>query len=278
MKRLLPFIFMAAIPAVTTAPPKPAVVTSAPAHTKVVAPKPVQVPPPDSYSVPETSITGVEQTKRGQLVILSAAPVAKTKGLSQWTYVWVVEPRVNGTLAWPDGSKIVFSSGTDSDPVSYDVTMVANYLFTDPDGKNPVLKTVEATHTVTIEAPAPPPAPEPGPAPGPAPPPPAPTPVVPDGKYKIGQVAYDIAKAHPVAEAQALATAYRTLANSSVGTKAELVNATVPAIQSALGTNLESWRNDLNALADKVNALNVTPVAECKILYAEVATGLEARK
>jgi len=91
-------------------------------------------------------------------------------------------------------------------------------------------------------------------------------------------VAFEIAKNHPAAECQALATAYRTLSTTAVSTKAELVNLTVPAVQVALGANLDSWKADLNSLAAKVNALNVIPVADCKALYAEIATGLEARK
>lgn len=268
MKRLIPILLAAIIPAATANLPK----DKTAAAPKVAT---VQTVKNDSYVVPPTAIKAPKTIGRGELVVLDAGDAPKAAGLSQYTYVWVVSPRPNGMLTWPDGSKAFFSSGVDGAPSHYDVTLVANYLFVAEDGKSPVLKTVEATAALDIGTPPPGPTPTPTPVP---PPGPTPSPSVPDGKYKIAAVALEIAKNHPADECQALAKAYRTLSASTVGTKAELVNQTVPAIHEALGDKLTSWVNDLNALAAKVNALNVVPVADCKTLYGEIATGLEARK
>jgi hypothetical protein len=238
---------------------------------------PVVMPAPDPYETPATAIDAPANPARGRLVVLSARPFSQPAGLIGYTYVWVVSPRVDGVLHWPDGSKVAFGSGLDGDPAHYDVTLVATYLFADKDGKNPVLRTVEATAAVDI-APRPGPTPPPPPPPGPQPPKPQPDPTVPDGRFKIAPIAYELAKAHPAEECRALARAYRTLAASKVGTKAELVNLTLPAIHDALGASVDAWSTDLTALANKVNELHVVPAADCKALYTEIATGLEARR
>jgi hypothetical protein len=238
----------------------------------------------ETYQVPDTKIVApTKPVRRGKNIVISVAPVVgKPPGLVSYSFVWVISPKVDDLFTYPDNSKGSFGSGDASDPNHYDITLVANYLYADSEGKNPVLKTVEVAVGVDVDSPAPP-APAPLPTPDPIPTP-TPAPVLPDGRFKLASFINTQVKTAGLAatDAQKLAVAIRGVISQNAGvpfkSKAEVIAATVAADRTALGSNLGTWIPTLDKLAQQLDALKLVAVADIIAAYDEVATGLEAIK
>lgn len=284
MKRLLLALSLGLGWCAVTAVCTPVSVVSAREGVKTVTP--VHVDADDTYQVPETAIVApTKAVKRGKNIVLGIKPFDKPKGLFSYTYVWIISPSVDDWFSWPDNTQGSFGSGVTGDPTHFEITLVANYLYVDGEGKNPVLKTVKCMSVVEINDPNPSPTP-PNPTPGPNPPDPTPdpSPDLPAGKYGLTTFTYKAVKGNhfPAEEAKVMAGTLRALVSQigagAITSKAQLVQKTAEQNRAALGANLERWIPFLDALASEMNKLKIASLDDCKAAYQEVALGLEAIK
>lgn len=127
--------------------------------TKVV---PIVVGDDDPNVAPAVTIVAPDKpVKRGHQIVFGVSDVPKPKNLATYTYVWIVQPAVDDLFAWPDNTKATFGTGTASEPKHYDITLVANFVFTNDDGKSPTIKTTMQTVGVDVTDSGPDPVPTP---------------------------------------------------------------------------------------------------------------------
>ncbi len=235
----------------------------------------------DPYGLPNTEIVSpTKPVKRGHNIIIKVKPIeTKPSGLVQTSYIWLISPKVDDLFPYPDNTQAAFGSGDTSDPNHYDITLIANYLFVDADGKNPVLKTTAAYAAVDVAGPV-----KPTPTPTPDNPDvPTPTPgPLPQGKYGLAPFMYAQAKVLPPDQAALVAGTLRGLsaqiAAGGFQSKAQLANTTANNCSAALGSRIDAWIPALDALTKKMDSLGIVKLPDCKVAYDEVATGLEAVK
>ncbi len=231
----------------------------------------------DPYGLPNTEIVApTKPVKRGHNIIIKVKPIeTKPTGLVQTSYIWLISPKVDDLFPYPDNTQAAFGSGDASDPNHYDITLIANYLFVDADGKNPVLKTTAAYAAVDVGV-KPTPTPQPDPVN-----PDTPSPL-PQGKYGLAGFMYTAAKGLPPDQAASIAGTLRSLSSQIAAggfqSKAQLANATANNCSAALGSNIGTWIPALDALTKKMDSLGIVKLPDCKVAYDEVATGLEAIK
>lgn len=137
-----------------------------------------------------------------------------------------------------------------------------------------------ATHTLTVE-PSRPPGPEPNP---PAPP----EPDLPDGRFGLARLIYQLARQHVPARqrdaAGALAENYRGIsAQIAAGTltgAAEILAETTAGNRRAVGSNAETWMPFFQQLAIRLRELDETgelkTPEDFQQAWGEIATGLDA--
>lgn len=245
----------------------------------------------DPYVIPETAIVAPSKAvRRGHQIVFSVKPAnMRPKELIDITYMWVISPKVEDLFAWPDNTRASFGTGDSLDPKHYDLTLVANYVYTTEDGKYRGTRTVQTTVGIDVidREPAPEPVKpvdpvKPTPTPTPVPPPaPTPDPTLPDGRFGLAKFMSSLVQAMPLEQRKALALSYRTSASSMAAgafkTKAEAIMAVAEGNTLALGTNLTAWRPVLDQLDKHLNLVKATiaTVADYKVACEEIAAGLE---
>lgn len=234
-----------------------------------------------AYILPQVTISAPSQVDVGDMIVVSA-DLDKTKypdGLQQVKFQWTVleDGRLKpNTIVWPDGSRIFFAAGMR--PKVYTVILDVDALFATPQtvAGATVLANAEidspplSVTSIQVGDPTPVPVPVP-PTPTPVPPvpvPPTPTPtpvpvVLPDGKYKLSQFAYDA-----VNTSVGLTQAERVSIAGAYATGFDATSAKIAAL-STMGT-VEAIMADLKAGNDA--ALKLTGIASTK--YASIKTAI----
>jgi hypothetical protein len=255
------------------------------------------------FVIPDQKITGGETPiplgEDADLYV--AAPKEKPPHLIGTSYKWKVfevaggdlkeRGRIKTTVPEDGGSNCWFSVGIVNKKVV--AMVVVTHLYAVKEGDKTVevgTRTVVLTQTVIIGEVAPPKPPEPPKPNPPDPVPPAP-PIIPDGKFKLGQLAYDSAN-NLVFEDRA-ATA-KKLANSYRGVVAAYRAGTIKSIQDFLVKTSESntvalssaesvrWKAWALVFEDKSYALysggSLKTLDDFADAWTEIAVGLEVVK
>lgn len=83
---------------------------------------------PNKYAVPKLTVNGVEKPiPIGELVVLEAQLDPTAKDVSAVSYSWTVLPTYKNLVTWPDGTKIIFGTGTR--PQNVTVILTASFVF-----------------------------------------------------------------------------------------------------------------------------------------------------
>lgn len=245
------------------------------------ATKPATAPAPagpDKFAVPAVKITGADTPiKFGEVVDLQVTAQGPAPDAAEVQYTWTVVPQ-HDYIAWPDGSRIIFGSGTEE--TSYTVVVTAMYLFVSKDGETAAAKQkfVTLTKEVTIGGVQPnKPAPRPQPQPKPNQ----------TGLFNNTQTwlsTVNLAKAKRAQDALALSRSFRNVASSiREGALADIAAITAQTKKSndaLLGQDLPAWGGWFKNLATTLDELyksgQVMTPSQFAAAWEEIADGLEA--
>lgn len=109
--------------------------------------------PEDGFVVPETEILGPEDTiPLGELIDLQVKPFSKTlEHLHSVSYSWTVLPVKTKMAVWPDGSRVLFGTGTQA--TKYTVILTASYVYVKPNAAKELTvaqKQITALKVITV--------------------------------------------------------------------------------------------------------------------------------
>jgi hypothetical protein len=246
----------------------------------------------DEFAVPTQAIEGAESPIRlGELVDLSVAPPTdKLDHYVSSTYAWKVLDYDARTGKWVEkkfrtykeaGREGIFF-GAGVEPRRLKVFCAVSHLYVVRDGDK-IVRTASRASFLSVDVQVGDPEP-----PTPPTPPTPPAPNFPDGKYKLASLAYQqgmLVAAPRDAGARALARSYRDVARSDPADLKAFLLATKKSNDSALASvpgGVGPWEKWSDVLQDRLYELYSTKklvtVADAKVAWDEIATGLEAVK
>lgn len=245
------------------------------------------------YQVPDQRINAPESVDPGEVIIVSVSQIQNPpQYLYAATYRWKVLE--NGKVKtnvkeWPDGTSVLFGAGVirpGEGSRVFTIILSVAYLYVAKDKENITgigQRSVLLTTTITVNG-----NPNPGPAPGPGP---SPGPVIPDGKYGLAKIVYQLAMdtvpPGPRAKgAPALSNSFNGIAASvAAGTLTDprsLLTQTKTANQTALanaGVSSNDWDNFFVGLQKTIFPLHssgkLNTVQDFAEAWREIAAGLE---
>jgi hypothetical protein len=241
------------------------------------------------FVVPEQDLVTPESVDRGEVIIAKAGNITNPpQYLVAATYRWKV--LADGKLKeniqeWPDGSSILFGSGSKSG-VRFTIALGISYLYVVKGNNDTVIAIGQRSKLLTKEVKV-------GgmPEPGPRPPGPGPSPDIPDGRFGLASAAYKLANtirspASKTKGAQALASSFRGIASSvAAGTLSDpkdLLGQTKASNQSALrnaGVSSNDWEDFFTELQKILYSLSrskkLSGVRDFADAWQEIASGLE---
>lgn len=126
---------------------------SAQAQNKLEAKQEAKKVNQEKYVLPKLTITGIEKPiPIGELVVLEASSdAASNKDITAISYSWTVLPSYKNLVTWPDGTKIIFGTGTR--PQNVTIILTASFVFTSKEADkitDVALKTTTTVATVKI--------------------------------------------------------------------------------------------------------------------------------
>ena len=232
-------------------------------------------------AAPETAAPGELVKLRAQLVYqrdwlrITGSP-PENPPTFRWTLADPPEGYEIEDWIFQDGRTCVFAT---SRPGLYRFVLAGTRL--DAEGKPRLFL---ATHTLTVERPEPP-----GPEPGPEPTPPEPPePDLPEGRFGLARLTYQLARQHVPdgsrAVADALAENYRgiaaRIAAGTLSEPVEILAETTAGNRRAVGDDAKAWMPFFQQLAARMRELDqggeLKSPEDFQQAWAEIATGLDA--
>jgi hypothetical protein len=248
------------------------------------------------YQVPDQRINAPESVDPGEVIIVSVTQIQNPpQFLYAATYRWKVLE--NGKIKtnikeWPDGTSVLFGAGVirpGERSRVFTIILSIAYLYVAKEKEDITgigQRSVLLTTTITVNG-----SPSPGPGPPSPGPNPGPTPVIPDGKYGLARIVYQLAMdtVPPGPRAKGAPVLYNSFngiaASVAAGTLTDprsLLTQTKTANQTALanaGVSAGDWDNFFVALQRVIFPLHssgkLNTVQDFAEAWREIAAGLE---
>lgn len=245
----------------------------------------------DKFQAPKQSIVGAEKPiPLGELVDLALSPIeSKSPNLVQYTVSWQVFDGGVSKRVRSSGDGIFFGAGVQ--PKKMLVIAAVSYLFVSKEGDKITdvqVKNVLLTADLQIGQP------DPSPGPGPRPvPPPDPTPTLPEGRFGLAKISFDLAMSKVVGNrakgASVLGASFESIASAVAAGAYKTVESILKATNEANNTALtqanlqiadwDAFGEDLQKLLyDLHKNKKLVTTEDYSDAWKEIALGLRAVK